>query len=67
MMSEERVHISDVRASGYCVKGIRTWFDKHGLDFKHFLKNGIAATELIEKGDGLAKKVVAEKRARDGR
>lgn len=62
-----RITITDVRKSGYCVKGIRTWFRTHGLDFKAFLSDGIDADELIAKGDGLAVKVVNEKRARDGR
>jgi len=61
------VYIADIRAAGYCVKGARKWFELHGLDFKAFLRDGIDAKELIEKGDGLAKKVVEMKRVRDGR
>lgn len=61
------IRIDDIRKSGYCVKGAKQWFAAHGLDFKDFLKNGIDAETLCKAGDGLAQKVVAERRARDGR
>lgn len=61
------VRIADIRAAGYCVKGARKWFELHDLDFKAFLRDGIPAAELVEKGDALAKRVVEMKRVRDGR
>jgi len=63
------IRISDIRQSGYCVSGARDWFNRHGLDFKDFLKNGIESKTLLEEGDELARKVVteAQRRQNDGR
>jgi len=66
-MSEERIHIADIRAAGFCVKGARKWFELHGLDFKAFLREGLPAADLIAAGDALARKVVEAKRVRNGR
>lgn len=67
MTNDPIIRIGDIRQAGFCVKGARTWFTRHGLDFKQFLRFGMPASELIAKGDGLAQKVVEAKRARDGR
>lgn len=66
-MTDPVIRIADIRAAGFCVKGARNWFELHGLDFKAFLRDGMPASTLIEKGDGLAKKVVEHRRNRDGR
>lgn len=60
-----RVTISDVRAAGYCVRGAREWFARHGLDFRAFLKDGIAEQELLASGDAIAAEVIKHKRERD--
>lgn len=60
-----RVTISDVRAAGYCVRGAREWFARHGLDFRAFLKHGIAEHELLASGDAIAAEVIKQKRERD--
>lgn len=67
-----RVTISDVRQTGHCVLGIRQWFDRHGLDFADFMRNGIDAETLLATKDGLARRVVSlveqrEKGASGGR
>lgn len=63
--NEERITINDVRKAGHCVSGVRTWFARHGLDFKDFIKNGISAKRFIEAGDYLAQRIVERKRARE--
>jgi len=60
------VRISDIRATGHCVTGIRRWFDGVGLDFRGFMQNGIEEERLLETNDGLAKRVVTSIRARRG-
>lgn len=57
-----RIYISDIRAAGHCVKGIKSWFDAHDLDFRRFLQEGIEETTFIESGDALAVRVVELKK-----
>jgi hypothetical protein len=60
-----RLTITDVRRS-YCVRGAKSWFDGHGLDFRGFLKNGILAGDLPD--DAFANRVIATSLGRaDGR
>ena len=61
----ERVTIDDIRKAGHCVKGAKAWFERHDLDFRDFLKNGIDVDELLASGDSLAEQVVRSKRERD--
>lgn len=41
-------NITDARRSGFCVEGIRDFCDKHGLDYKQVIKNGITEEQLRE-------------------
>ena len=52
------ITIDHVRASGLCVHGTRTWFARHGLDFRAFLREGIDAQTLLATGDAMALRVV---------
>lgn len=61
-----RIRINDVRRAGHCVRGAKDWFDRHGLDFRAFLKNGIDEAELIASGDAMAARVVDIARDRRG-
>jgi hypothetical protein len=61
---DRRVTIDDVRAAGHCVRGAREWFDRHGLDFRSFLREGIDEAEFLASGDGLAARIVDLKRFR---
>jgi len=49
-------HLRNV--DGYCVAGAREFAKLHGLDFKQFIQNGIAASDLIKTGDALALNMV---------
>lgn len=58
------ISISDIRKSGHCSRGAKNFFETNGLDFRHFLKNGILASELSATGDAQAKQVVDRTRER---
>lgn len=59
------ITIDDVRKAGHCTRGAKDWFDRHGLDFRRFLKAGIDEEEFLAAGDALAELVVAAKRERE--
>lgn len=61
----DRITISDVRRAGHCVSGARDWFERHGLDFRDFVKNGISEDDFLASGDALAAAVVEHKRKLD--
>lgn len=42
------------RGIGYCRGKGHEWFDRHGLDFRAFVREGIAADVLLATGDGMA-------------
>ena len=58
MKEDVIVTIDHVRAAGLCVHGARTWFARHGLDFRAFLANGLPASVLLATGDAMAARVV---------
>ena len=61
-MSEIIITIAHVRAVGLCVNGSRTWFERHGLDFRAFLREGLDAETLLATGDAMALRVVEHAR-----
>lgn len=62
MTTEPRITIDHVRAAGLCVHGARTWFERHALDFRAFLQQGLDAGTLLATGDAMAERVVAQAR-----
>lgn len=65
--SEPRVYMRHVRQAKRCSSGTRNWWAKHGLDWRDFVKNGIAGEVLVATGDPMALEVVEFARAeRDG-
>lgn len=67
MTTGERVivRMGDIRAAKMCSRGTRAFFERHGLDWSKFLKEGIDAAELEQTSDAMALQVV--KVARNGR
>lgn len=63
-MDDFIVTINDIRKTGHCTAGTRRWFAANGLDFREFLKNGMPASLLEEKGDAMAGEVIAKIRSR---
>lgn len=47
-----------VRQSGMCMRGVRAWAERYGIDYRGFLMNGITIGELEAIGDPLGMKVV---------
>lgn len=60
-----RLTITDVRAAGHCVRGARTWFAEHGLDFRDFLAHGIDSTALAHLDDAIINQVISRKLQRE--
>lgn len=72
-----RIYVRDLQRLGYCVRsqlpgggvtGQKEWFERHGFDFRAVIKEGVLASEFLEKGDGIAE--IAVRRlleARDGK
>jgi len=59
------ITVTDARRAGYCVRGIKEWFDHHpALNFRTFLRVGIPAGEALEHGDAHVARVVAKKLGR---
>ena len=58
------INIDHVRAVGLCVNGTRTWFARHDLDFRGFLRDGLDADTLLATGDAMAQRVVEHARNR---
>lgn len=56
------VTVRDIRRLGWCMSGARAWFLQHGLDWRDFVRNGIAEEELLKVGDHYAVTIVEEVR-----
>lgn len=65
MTATDLIRVADLRASGVCPRA-RLWFEKHGLDWRDFVRNGIDGEKLAATGDAIAVRVVEEARARRG-
>lgn len=44
------IKVCDQRAEGVC-KGARHWFERHGLDWRDYIRNGIDVERLRATGD----------------
>lgn len=55
---------SDLIACRFCNKGSRKFFEKHGLDWATFVKEGIPEEKLLATGDAMALQVVEAARGR---
>lgn len=64
-------HLYSVRAwngrRGYCARGARAWFARHGLDWTAFVRDGLPASVLEATGDALALTLVEHARKTNGR
>ena len=53
-----RITMRDIRAAKMCSRGARQFFDRNGLDWGDFVRNGVLI-EVIEKiDDAMAQQVV---------
>ena len=68
MINEEAsviVNMSHVRQCKMCSRGARVFFERHGLDWQEFIKNGLPSEVIEQTGDAMALQVV--KVAKNGR
>lgn len=56
----------DMRELGYCNRGARSFFARHGLSWAEFLAGGIEADRLLATGDGMAARVVEHAKEKQG-
>ncbi len=50
--------VDAVRTAGLCMNGSHAWFERHGLDFRAFLREGLDAQTLLATNDTMALRVV---------
>ena len=58
------VYMSDIRAAKMCSSGTRAFFERHGMNWSQFLKEGLPAEEFEKTGDAMALQVVEVARGR---
>lgn len=56
-MAEPRVTMAHIRRVNFCSRGARAFFERYGLDWSAFLREGIPVSELEATGDALASRV----------
>jgi len=54
------VYIRDAVEIGYCVKGIKEFCKRYGIDFRSFVAHGIDSDVLLKTGDAMALKAVEQ-------
>lgn len=55
----EHLHEARRKHGGYCTRGVDSWFTKHGLSLREFLRNGYPI-DVIEATNDLLGKQVAQ-------
>lgn len=53
-MTQPVVKISHIRAVGFCGKGVRQFFARHGMDWQTFLESGLPVDHFLATGDAMA-------------
>ena len=61
------VMVQDIKTLKFCNRGARQFFEKHGLDWQDFVRNGIDADAFRAIGDEMGLKAVAEAERREAR
>ena len=59
------IRIEDARKIGYCIKAQKQWFEKHDLDFRDYVKNGIEWSKIEHIDDAILEKVYVESQRRE--
>ena len=52
------IRMAHVREAKYCIRGARAFAERHGLDWRRFLKEGLPEEALLGTGDAMAKRIV---------
>ncbi|AIM40625.1 tail assembly protein [Vibrio phage VpKK5] len=53
-----QITMSDVRRVHFCSRGARAFFERYGLDWNEFVKNGLPEEAILATGDQMGKDVV---------
>ena len=59
-----RVSMQTLRQARMCSRGARAFFQRHGLDWDTFLREGVPARALADTGDAMALQAVEVARGR---
>ncbi len=60
-MDTLKITMEDMRAVDFCAAGVEAFFNREGLDYALFLREGILAEELLNTDSVFARKVVNAK------
>lgn len=60
------IRMHHLREVGICSAGARAFFDRHGLDWAAFVRDGVCPAVLESTGDALGVDAVARIRSRHG-
>jgi len=63
-MSDRRITLADVRAAGFCAWGLRKFTDRHGLDLRVLVREGIPESQVQHIRDARLDEVREKARAR---
>ena len=58
-MTAPVVTLAHCRSLGYCARGMRDFFARHGLDWQAFRERGLPADEIEATGDAMAARAAA--------
>lgn len=64
MSTELLIKMEHVRQARMCSKGARAFFQRHGLDWERFRREGLPAEVIEATGDAMALRVVEVARGR---
>lgn len=65
-MTENRIVHSDLASLGYCNRGSREFFNRHGLNWSLFLKEGVEFSEVERIDDEMVRAVIRQAKRRIG-
>jgi hypothetical protein len=57
---------ADIIPAGYCVSGAKAFCDRHNLDWRDIIANGISESRLLACNDALALKLINQAKIRTG-
>lgn len=63
MPQNDRVTMQDIRAEGYCLPGLRSFCDAHGIDLRQLVREGVPVAELSGIEDANLQKILDKKAA----
>lgn len=53
------VTMADCRKAGYCVAGVRRWLEANGIEWRDFVRNGVAVERVEQIDDAMSQAVIA--------